>query len=103
MKFVAYSVALVLAASAVAADRDADRDKEQVRAKKPTVVTVEGKFDPVEPQRRSAGSKLAGGVKAGAVKVLHGLFDFTGWMLNVDQDIPSERDRRERGTSEEKR
>jgi hypothetical protein len=105
MSYRACVFALVLAlsgSSALGADQD---EKERVRAKKPTVVTVEGKLDPVEtqraPQNQGLGGKITSGVKTGAAKVWNGLIGFTGWMLNVEDDIPSERERRERGTQED--
>ena len=106
MRYPAYILALVLAFSVTALEAD-HGDDGRVRAKKPTVVTVEGKFDPVgaerEPQRRSLGAKITGGVKAGGVKAWNGLIDFTGWMLNVDDDIPSKRQRIERSKQQQEK
>ena len=106
MRYPAYVLALVLAFSfsALAAD---DGDDKRVRAKKPTVVTVEGKIDPVEadrdPQRRSLGAKIIGGVQTGAFKAWSGLIDFTGWLLNVDDDIPFKCQRLERSTQQQEK
>jgi hypothetical protein len=106
VRYPAYVLALVLAFSfsALAAD---DGDDKRLRAKKPTVVTVEGKLDPVladrEPQRRSLGAKIIGGVQTGALKTWSGLIDFTGWILNVDDDIPSKRQRLEPSTQQQEK
>lgn len=80
------SVALLIG-SATAADKEDSR----VRAK-PTVVTVEATADRVKTDRgaqhRSVGAKIGDGFKSAFKGVVH----FTGWMLNVDDDIPSKRE-----------
>jgi hypothetical protein len=94
---------LAFSFSALAAD---DGDDKRLRAKKPTVVTVEGKLDHVgadrEPQRRSLGAKIIGRVQTGALKAWSGLIDFTGWILNVDDDTSSKRQRLEHSLRQEK-
>jgi hypothetical protein len=78
-------------------------EKEPVRAKKPTVVTVEGKAEPVETDQASQPKPNDTGVGGAIKKVWRGVVGFTGWMFNVDNDIPAERERRERRESESKR
>jgi hypothetical protein len=59
-----------------------------VRATEPTVVTVEGDVE-AEKQGRDRGGK----VKRGAAAVPRVAGRLTGWLLNVNEDIPSERER----------
>lgn len=100
VKLIACALALSLAFSAGAPPDE----KRPVQAKKPTVVTVEGARERVEPNReteppRNPGSKVGGAIKAGFTKAWKGVTGLTGWLLNTDDDIPSERERRESGAN----
>jgi hypothetical protein len=104
---------LLLAVSSFAADQpkgkqqQANEEQQQdsrLRVQPPIVVNVEGKMDRVETDQtrthRSVPGRLLRGVAAGSAKVWNGVIDLTGKiLLNVDQDVPSER---ERQRSEEK-
>ena len=62
----------------------------RVEAKEPTVVMVHGsseRVEPVHPKRKKSRFKL------GALKTLTGAGKSAGWLLNVDDDIPSSRER----------
>jgi hypothetical protein len=71
--------------------------RDRVRAKEPTVVTVRGKADQVDPEaseQRGGVSKVGHGIRDGVGKVWNGIVSFGGWLLNKDDDIPSDRERR---------
>ena len=62
----------------------------RVEAKEPSVMTVHGsseRVEPVRPKRKKSRFKL------GALKTLTGAGNTAGWLLNVDDDIPSSRER----------
>jgi hypothetical protein len=88
---------MFLLGGAFAADEDKKEEDTRIRAKKPTVVTVEGTADPVQPdmESRSAGGKVGGAIKSAAGKTWKGIVGLTGWMFNTGEDIPSDRERRE--------
>jgi hypothetical protein len=87
-----------------AAAQQESKKRERVRAKEPTTVTVYGKQDRVETresaQDRNGG--VVGGLKNVAAKSWNGLISFGGWLLNTDDDVPSERERRTRSQQEER-
>ena len=69
------------------------QQEQRVQAKEPTVMTVQGtseRLNPEEtvaqPRRRTSRFKLGG------LKALTGAGNAAGWMLNVDDDIPSSRE-----------
>jgi hypothetical protein len=61
------------------------------------VVTVHGTRPEVErhktPTPRSVPSRIGNGLKTGAMTAWKGVVGLTGWLLNTDDDIPSERER----------
>lgn len=94
-----------LALSLTATGQESEKDKnERIRAKEPTTVTVEGRSDPVQTQnseRSSSGDeKRESGLKAFVSKTWGGIVRFGGWLMNANDDIPSERERRSRSQSE---
>jgi hypothetical protein len=96
--------ALLLSATASVAQEDKKQD-DRVRAKEPTVVTVEGEADRVKTDdtRNVGGARKVGrGIKNGAAAVWNGIVGFMGFSLGVDEDIPSKRER-EREAKEQKK
>lgn len=69
---------------------------DRVRASEPTVVTVYGQQQKVEPQQRSVGGKVVHGIRSGATGAARGIASFTGWLLNTNDDVPRERDRQQK-------
>ena len=73
------------------------RKDDRVRAKEPTVVTVEGQADAVETteprQPENVGSKIVRGLRSGVVGTGRAIGRFGGWLLRTDDDIPSRRER----------
>ena len=73
------------------------RKDDRVRAKDPTVVTVEGQADIVrttEPRDSgNIGTKVVRGLRSGVVNTGRAIGRFGGWLLNTDDDIPSRRER----------
>jgi hypothetical protein len=80
----------------------AKQDTERVRARQPTTVTVHGRVDPVDPERsaQEGGVEKRSGVARALAKTWNGIVSFGGWLLDKDDVIPSERERRERSGSE---
>ena len=88
-KLILLAMCVGLAAGAQESDRE-----ERLRAEPPTVVNVEAKSDRVEahqvrPERRAA-------------KPWKRVFQYVGWSLDVDDDIPSSRERAERYRADDK-
>ena len=80
----------------------AEEPKQQppIRAKEPTVVTVEGKRSPVEldeegrpKDNANPFTKAIKGIGRGAAKVGTGVVDWVGHSLGVHDDIPADRER----------
>ena len=76
---------------------DAQTKDERVRAKEPTVVTVHGSRQNVEPdqapqRQRSAVGKVGHGLRTGVAAVGKGFASFVGWIANVDDDVPQRQD-----------
>jgi hypothetical protein len=93
-------VLVLLALLPLASAKQDKKDPDRVRAKEPTTVTVYGeqervKTNEAEQDRRKSSGAL-GGLKNAASKTWNGIVGFGGWLLNVDDDIPSERERRSR-------
>jgi hypothetical protein len=90
-----HGVLMGIAATGLMADEP--QREPRVRAKEPTVVTVRGQQDRVETAepraRHNPLARVGHGVKTGALKVAGGVVSFTGWLLDVDDDVPSERER----------
>ena len=76
----------------------AAQDVERVRAATPTTVTVQGQQDAVDPfhtaRKQGLGAKIVSGVKGAVGKTWNGIVHVGGWLLDENDDIPSERDRR---------
>ena len=62
----------------------------RIQVKEPSVVTVHGVQDPVEPARMR---RKPGRFKLRGLKALTGAGNAAGWLLNSDDDIPSSRER----------
>ena len=80
---------------------------ERVRTSEPTTVTVYGTRDKVETDEaettpRSGVGKVGHGIKSGAAAVGKGIVSFVGWLANVDDDIPRQKDRQREKTEEER-
>ena len=75
--------------SAIAQDTTADP---RVQAESPTVVTVRGTPERVEPTQVRREKRESRGWRSRVGQ-------FTGWALNVDEDIPSARERRARANA----
>lgn len=99
-----FTLALVLIVFALPGQGQTD-SKERVRAKQPSVVNVEGRADPVDVDRaaaaqdRSLAAKVGGGIRSGAAWTGRGVLRFTGWVMGTQEDIPSERQRKQEDTS----
>jgi hypothetical protein len=97
---VALAVVLLIPGLLPGAEDDPQK-KDRVRAKEPTVVTVEGQADRVNEDRstpdKSLPAKIGSGIKTGVTGAARAIVGFGGWLLNADDDIPSERERREAG------
>jgi hypothetical protein len=95
---VALALTLLIPGS-IAGAEDETQKKGRVRAKEPTVVTVEGRADKVDEDRSASGkslpAKIGSGIRAGAAGAARAIVGFGGWLLNTDEDIPSDRERRE--------
>lgn len=66
---------------------------QRVQAKEPTVVTVQGVAERVEPTQTAARPRRkASRFRLGGLKALAGAGSIAGWMLNVDDDIPASRE-----------
>src|SRR5262245_26418373 len=77
----------------LASARQHKKDDERLRAKQPTTVTVYGQQDRVTPNEAPQSQKDAartGGMKGAAARTWNGLISFGGWLLNTNDDIPSE-------------
>jgi hypothetical protein len=100
MKRLKIALAALLVLPMCIAAQEPEPKNGRVRAKEPTVVTVEGRADQVEParapQRRSVGRRI------GSVftSTWNGVVSAAGWLLDSKDDIPSERERRERNKPE---
>ncbi len=86
---------LVACTPAIAGDEKTD--KLRVRASQPTVVTVEGHADRLKTDgSRSSLAKAAKGIQTGITGTGRAFVTFGGWLLNVKDDIPSERERQQK-------
>lgn len=93
----------LLIGSAVAFGQQASKKDPQVKAKEPTVMTVEGKADQVAPDRtrqeRNRGfmSRVGHGLRTGAARTAGAIVGLTGWLINSEDDVtPEERERSRR-------
>ena len=89
------ALALILGYAAAAAPEEKPRTSPRVRAKEPTVVTIEGSADRVSEdntRKRSVPSKIGNGIRNGATGAARAVVRFGGWLLNVGDDIPSPRE-----------
>src|SRR5688572_27535214 len=89
--------ALLLALSAVASTAFGE-DVGRVRADAPTTVTVRGQVERLDPlrvaQKGGLAAKFVSGVKGTARWTWHGVVHIGGWLLDENDDIPSQRERR---------
>lgn len=94
----AYPAVLVLTflMPLVAAQQEGDKT-DHVHSKQTTVVTVKGKPDVVETERSqqsdSIGGKIGNGLRTGLANTGRAIVGAAGWLLNVKDDIPSDRER----------
>ena len=100
------ALALILVFAAAAAPQEEPQTAPRVRAKEPTVVTVEGAADRVaedSTRKRSIPAKIGNGIREGAIGAARAVVLFGGWLLNVDDNIPSPREaeRQKSGRSRE--
>ena len=83
------------------------RENERVRAKEPTTVTVYGTPERAQKQEKQtpekSGNKVIGAFKKAATSTWNGVVDFGGWIFNVEDDIPSGRERRGRSAADDHR
>jgi hypothetical protein len=85
-------------------DKQDKEERDRVRAKEPSTVTVYGRQDRVEAKeserKGQSGNRAVNGLKNAAAGAWNGIISFGGWLLNTDDDIPSERERRSRSEPE---
>ena len=93
MKRMLVGLALLVGNFAVNAQEPQDS---RIQVKEPTVVTVHGVQDRVEPARMR---RKPGRFKLGGLKALTGAGNAAGWLLNADDDIPSSRERARRSNT----
>ena len=70
----------------------------RVRAKEPTVITVEARVDDLKQDgsaKRTGPAKSGRGIGAGVTATGRAVASFAQWLLNVDEAIPSERERKQ--------
>jgi hypothetical protein len=100
MRRVTQSFIYALLSAALVTSAVAQEDKPpRVRAKEPTVVTVEGTQKEVGLDREQQAEGKSNPVKKAVQSVGRGVVNGIGWLLRVNDDIPSERER----TREEQR
>lgn len=89
------NVAVLLMAAAPVLAEDQQSQDARVRAKQPTVITVEGRAHDLEQDRstrqRTGVASPGRGIGAGLTATGRVFATFGQWLLNVDDDIPSER------------
>ena len=89
-------VGLALLVGSVAVNAKEPQDNSRIQVKEPSVVTVHGVPDRVEPARMR---RKPGRFKLRGLKALTGAGNAAGWLLNADDDIPSSRERARRANT----
>jgi hypothetical protein len=90
-KYIRSGIAVLFAAAALIAATDKHEDQLSiVRATEPTVVTVHEKDEP--EQQESNERRKVGKTKRVSAAVSGGAARMSGWLLNVNDDIPSRRE-----------
>ena len=87
-------VALLFAAALAAAPAKQQDEDNYVRATERTVVTVQASAEPVETREQARERTAGGKLRRASATLSSGAVRAGGWLLNVNDDIPSARERK---------